>query len=195
MKRSLKPVAIIAGIVLVTLLLVALIAGVVNLVRGDEIVSIPKKTLDIEKEAKNSTATLNIRGPIVADENFYEIDMIITPTKRTFNVYLGYSETPSTSRTYSNTEKAYKEFLYSARKNYMFSTADPIRSREGHCRIGELRTYTLDGTDFDSLAWSNSCDIFGNIPNDNNLWQLYKDQFPDYTDLIQSITTYPEAQR
>lgn len=144
------------------------------------------------KEALRNTSVghqvrMTVRGPIVADENFYSYRITISNNQRKLETYRGYLETPLQTREYGNSNKAYEEFVYALdRARYMDSAvlsgdSDDVR---GICASGKLYRFdVLNGETIVKRLWTTTCkgQVGSQKVNTNILQPLFAKQIPDAT--------------
>ena len=139
----------------------------------------------LHETGDNRAVRWTVRGPIVADEKFKTYAITITPTKRSFVTYSGYEEQVIDTKTYSNTARAYEEFVYALEKADIAKT----RSATGVDFRGVCATHGLafkyvslnDGT-ADHTLWTTTCNgSKGTMAADSGRVQaLFVNQIPDF---------------
>lgn len=199
MDDKIKAVIVFLGGIIAVILLGLVVFKVINSSNGDPITgaglvksqsttAANSVDLDLEKQIKTSSAELSVRGPVVAREDHYQIEMTINATRRTIKVHKGYNSQPISEQTFSNDENAYKEFLYAAKNKGMFVDDATDTSKFGYCSSGQVRTYQLTGNASDVSSWANSCDSAGDISTDRDLYKLFTEQFPNYKTLTEQAS-------
>ncbi len=141
--------------------------------------------------SENHSASLTVRGPIVAQENFYSYNITISPSQRTMNVYSGYLDDVKKSKNLDNNEQAYEQFVYALDKaNMMKGTMpsdDAKNDLRGICATGYVYEYAVlvDKKSVKHL-WTSTCGgskgtLDANVSQLNNLFLA---QVPGSNDLI-----------
>ena len=141
---------------------------------------------------KNSYVELYVRGPITSDQTHNDASITVSANSVTMNNYVGYNGKISDSRTYSNTQNSYFNFLKALDlQSFMASDQKNIGSSPiGRCSFGNVYEFQLynDGNKVQDL-WSSNCngvpgDYKGNI---SNTLDLFKSQVPDFDTLSQEL--------
>jgi len=178
--------------------IVIIIVAIVSISRA--IFSGTQKTDDTPKQDTGRTALLNtgenhsvsltVRGPIVAQEDFYSYEIAVSPSKRTMDVYSGYLDDVKKSKNLDNNEQAYEQFVYALDKaNMMKGTMpsdDAKNDLRGICATGYVYEYAalVDEKPAKHL-WASTCSgskgtldasvsqlnnlFFAQVPGSNNL--------------------------
>lgn len=191
MYRGSKPriLPLIIAIVVIALI----IAGVVSLARmiffssdttnqNEEQVSMRDEVLDT---TTGRSVRYTVRGSIVADENFSSYQITVSPSARTYVAYSGYLETPTQTRSFANSTKAYEEFVHALDKADIAKTRkvenDDIR---GVCATnGRLYVFeTLNLNTVTSSVWTSTCSgSKGSMgANISQIHALFANQIPDF---------------
>lgn len=144
-------------------------------------------------ELANSSASvaLTIDGRIVSSEEHRAISFKIDRNSRTVEVLSGYNGNVIKTRTLSNSEVAYKEFLYALNKAGFTRAQEAQYSEEnGVCPLGQRVIYSVDefGENLQRL-WSTSCRRSdGTLAVDGDLIRrLFEGQIPDYRDFVDGV--------
>ncbi len=125
-------------------------------------------------------------GPIVAEENHYRIEISVSRSRRTIDVYRGYDNLKVASNSFGNTEASFEQFL-SALDNagYRNERRTSLDSEAGVCPKG--RRYVMESNQFgeEYRRWTSSCPDSGNFGGlFSVVRELYQQQIPDYTTFI-----------
>lgn len=138
----------------------------------------------------NASVESNVSGAINALENHRTIQIIITPTTRTINVYSGYNGQVLKTKTYNNTQNAYGEFVTAlgragfTRERKIESNVNP----EAICPTGSRTHYKLyEGSEEAMNLWTATCttgSYGGNVSLTNT---LFKTQIPDYSTITSGV--------
>lgn len=139
---------------------------------------------------ENSSVESNVSGAINALENHRAIQIIITPTTRTINVYSGYNGQVIKTKTYNNTQNAYGEFVTAlgragfTRDRKIDANVNP----EAICPTGSRTHYKLfEGTEEIVNLWTATCTAGtygGNVSLTNT---LFRAQIPDYSTITNGV--------
>lgn len=174
--------------------LLLIIFGIVIFNRGgsENTVTPGKKTVKLSDfiTKENSSVEYSASGAINALENHRTIQIIISPTTRTINVYKGYNGEVLKTQTYPNTQNAYSDFMTAlgragfARERRTDLNQDP----QSICPTGSRSFYKLfEGSEEAVNLWTASCTAGtygGNISLTNTLFQT---QIPDYSTITSGI--------
>ncbi|HUD06153.1 MAG TPA: hypothetical protein VMR18_04550 [Candidatus Saccharimonadales bacterium] len=141
----------------------------------------------------NTQVEMTITGPIVNDQNYQSVQVIVGQSQAQINVLQGYLGTVTTTKSYPNNQTAYLYFL-SALENAGYtdgtSNARP-NSILGLCPFGEHYQLEVNkGSSTVQNYWADSCNdkaetFKGNI---NSVIQLFTNQIPEYSQITQNIT-------
>ncbi len=187
--------------ILAIVVIIVAIAGLVGLARllfaGGDTAKTPE--VDIAREAlltttAGSSVTMNVRGPIVANENFRSFQITVSPTAREVRTYSGYLDTVIDQETLSNNVSAYTQFVYALDKANMTSgkqlegDANDLR---GICATGRITQFIVkrDGEPVQSL-WTSTCSgSKGSLrASTDQLSQLFTRQIPNAPNYISKVS-------
>lgn len=136
---------------------------------------------------------MTVRGPIVADENFYSYTVTVSPTGRRMTTYSGYQEQQLENYQFSNSTKAYTEFV-NALDAEGFTKQDDApeeqESTDGICADGRLYTFeVMVAQSAVQQLWTSSCKnapgtFKGNAPA---VRTLFLRQIPDSATHLRAI--------
>lgn len=199
MKRSNNKVGL---IILVVLVAMVLIGGVVFMVRvilsggstNDKKPAQQPTTEKVDllnKPTASTVVEVKTRGPIVARENHYDIDMTISASSRSLKVYQGYDRAITLKEiNLDNDQNAFNSYL-KALKVRGFDKEnkeeDVAEKTDGVCPNGQLIEYIIrDNTQAGSDLWTVSCsDIHGTFGgNSQGVIDLTEGQIPGASDAI-----------
>lgn len=125
-------------------------------------------------------------GPIVADEDHYNIEIKVSRFNRTINVIQGYQGKVVATSSFSNNEPAFLDFLAALdRAGYTRKAATRFETEAGLCPLN--RRYVFKSNQFgeDFRTWTTSCRERGSFGGDfNTISQLFRDQIPEYGQFI-----------
>lgn len=141
------------------------------------------------KTDDSRSVVMVVRGPIVAQENFKSYRVRVSPTQRSIDVYNGYLRKLNRSKTLSNNEKAYEQFVYALDKANMTKarTSGAGDDLRGICASGYVYEFRVvnQGDTVDEF-WTSTCDgSKGNLGADKDqLAGLFLEQVPGSEDYI-----------
>ena len=188
---------IIPAILAIVVIIVA-IAGLVGLARllftgGSSTSKAPE--VNVAREAllatePDSSVTMIVRGPIVADENFRSYQISVSPSSRTIKTFNGYLDTVIDEDSRANNVSAYTEFVHALDKaNLTVGTqfegeANDLR---GICATGRITQFVIrrDNNPVQTL-WTSTCrGSRGSLrASVDQLSQLFTRQIPDASSFI-----------
>lgn len=136
---------------------------------------------------------MDVRGPIVATENFRSYKITISPSSRTLTTYSGYQGQVANNEQLDNTQKAYEQFVYALDRADMLKgtafTGDKDDTR-GICATGRVYEFTVfeNGAPVKHL-WTSTC---SGSPGSfqasvSQVGDLFLKQFPDGGQQIGSL--------
>lgn len=185
-------------IVLVVIALVAIIA-LVSLgrlfIRGDEndqVVDDSARRALLNTEADRSVS-MNVRGKIIADEDFRSYEIEISPIVRRMTLYKGYKNEIIDAVRLPNSTEAYVEFVNALNRANFSDEAelpDRLNETDGVCATGRLYTFSLlQAQSVTDQTWVTSCrGIAGSFGGDASLSRtLFEEQIPNSKDLLREI--------
>ena len=136
----------------------------------------------------DSVAGLLISGPIVADQNYEQVQININQVSSQINIINGYLGTVVNTKTFENNPSAYSAFL-SALQGSGFNlgnTSYKYKTPVGFCSFGNSYTYTFingGNTIFD--YWATTCGGQGNFKGSiGNVNQLFEAQIPNFSTIL-----------
>lgn len=171
---------IIAGLVglgIVILILVLLI----RLLTGHH--GTPIGQIDVTGYANTQAeATLVMQGPIVVDQDYREIKIIVGRDSNEIDLIQGYEGHVIKSQTYPSNSSAFSAFLQAEQlEGYSKGTSKKLGNYQGYCPFGSRYIYTFNDGNSDVFNyWSTSCGgqgTFKGIPA--NVRNLFIAQIPE----------------
>ena len=136
----------------------------------------------------NTVVEMTVRGPVVARESHYDIDMTISRDKRTIVIYRGYNRDEEFKRMeLDNDQGAFDDLLLALNDSgYTTSVESSTEKNDGLCSSGQLIGFILrDGDNVKSDLWTTSCGGVGNFAGNNSaVIRLLLDQIPGANDAI-----------
>jgi hypothetical protein len=140
---------------------------------------------DLLSTTANREVRMNVRGPIVADENFRSYQIQITPNNRNLTIYKGYEDQVIDNESLGNNIPSYKQFVYALdqaklmNNNELTGAANNIA---GVCATGFLYQFTiLNNNKQVKQLWTTSCNgVGGSLGiNFNPVLNLFIVQIPN----------------
>lgn len=156
----------------------------------DETVAVTRTIADyIEGDA---IATFTNGGEITGTEDYNQIEIEVTPSKRELRIISGYDDVVTTRKQFDNTEEAYAAFMNAlAFEGILAQKEATYNDVAGVCPTGERFIYELniDGIDDDLYSWASSCSRrHGSFDGDRRgVEKLFQKQIPEYRDLTDGI--------
>lgn len=182
-----------AVFMLVTIALI--IAGAVSLGRVLLMPSGNKEPSDNSQTQLVSTTStasvrMNVRGPIVATENFRGFSIVVAPQSRQMSVYSGYNLNVLTQTNLTNVPSGYEQFVY-ALKNLKLADGKELsgdkNDTKGVCPTGILYEFAiLDNNKSVKTLWTTNCASYrGSLKaNRSELYNLFMAQIPNSSTII-----------
>jgi len=142
------------------------------------------KTALLSSSADRSVR-MNVRGDIVADEDFRSYQMIITPNERIYIAYKGYMNQQIDKVSLVNNIPAYEQFIYALygadfmKGNELTGDSNELR---GVCASGKLYEFQiLKSEKVIKKLWTTSCSgLRGSLKASlTQINSLFNDQIPD----------------
>lgn len=139
----------------------------------------------------NSDVSMTIDGPVVADQNYAQVNIVVNASQVTFQQIQGYQGTVVNQQTFANNANAYNVFLH-ALLHAGFSqgrNSKALSDERGICATGQVYIFELhnDGNQLQRY-WATSCGgtktYLGSLSLTITLFQA---QVPGYTDLTQNV--------
>lgn len=186
-------------IALVIIIIIIAIAAIVSLARvvffsG----SSTPEVVDVSRDALLSTTpgrsvVMSVRGPIVADEDFYSYRVKISPNGRAISTYRGYLDNVVDRKTLPNSVAAYEEFVYALDKANLAKGVELEGDKNdvrGICATGKVYEFTiLNNNESVKKLWTSTCKgSVGSLrANVTQLTELFKDQIPGSVHMINHV--------
>lgn len=131
-------------------------------------------------------------GPIIANEEFQQVKLTITPKNRTIEIVQGYSGKVIDVTVLPNTTDAYNAFIGALNgSGYVLVSkkADKAGEESTACATGKRYAYQVlnEGSEVNRL-WSTSCGIGTFGGNNSQVRSLFEKQFPEYKKLTEKVT-------
>ncbi len=183
----------IIGFVVTILLLILAVVLVIGGDNGDQNGNAPEDvTLSDYIDRSGSEVSYTVAGPIVAQENYREIRIIVTPSSRTVQIISGYDGTVTDGRDFGNTRNAYAEFLQALEQAGFAEVNDnpSADGPEGVCPTGRRHSFVLRAEDETVRdLWSVTCrGVRGSFAGQQGIIdRLFKAQIPDYNTIVRNV--------
>lgn len=151
-----------------------------------------EETIVLSEQADSgSEVVFTTYGPIVANEEFTAIRIIVSSQERRYQLLEGYSLAVTDEVRLSNTTSAYESFLF-ALENAHFTAVrgDQPEREDGRCPTTRRHVYRMSIDDEEVLrTWASPCrGERGSFGGEMRLVErLFQAQIPDYRDLTRGI--------
>lgn len=151
------------------------------------------KVIQLSSYSKNNNAQVrySIEGPINAPEVHRSVQISVSPTSRTLNVFAGYQGQAVASQTYPNDTNSYSDFLQ-ALSHAQFTSERQVSSAikpQSICPLGNRSSFEIiENAKSKMNLWTSSCakgTFSGNVSTVRSLFRL---QIPDYEKLTRSVS-------
>lgn len=187
--------------ILTIVIIIVAIAGLVGLGRllfaGGGTPKEPE--VDVARQAllttqPGSSVTMNVRGPIVADENFRSFQIAVSPEAREVTTFTGYLDQVIDQETLGNNTAAYTELVHALDKANLTSgkqfegDANDIR---GICATGRVTQFIVkEGGEPVQTLWTSTCSgSKGSLKaSATQLSQLFVRQIPNAPNYISKVS-------
>jgi hypothetical protein len=183
-------------VLIAVVLLVLLVAGIANLIRGDnggaEATPEPEDIVLTNYDTDDSRLRLIYDGKVIANETRRSLRITISSDERLFELLEGYDGVAIKRKTYPNTSSAYENLVRAADfEGFILAQDNNLGDDErGVCPEGQ-RTVTelINDGDVISRLWAASCNRkLGTLAGDSKaLLRLFQNQIPDYKELTQGV--------
>ena len=140
---------------------------------------------DLLSTSASRAVRVDVRGPIVADENFHSYQIQITPNNRALTIYNGYLSAVADSESLGNNIPSYKQFVNALDQAKLMNSNEltgTANNTDGVCATGFLYQFTiLNSNKQVKQLWTTSCgNASGSLGrNFNPLLSLFIVQIPD----------------
>ena len=116
---------------------------------------------DLLSTSTDRSVLMNVRGPIVADENFHSYQIKISPNARNLTIYNGYLNAVASTESLGNNIPAYNQFVNALdRASFMNANifTGSANNTAGVCATGFLYTFSILKADKNiKQLWTTSC--------------------------------------
>jgi hypothetical protein len=140
---------------------------------------------DLLSTTANREVRMDVRGPIVANENFRSYQIQITPNNRNLTIYSGYESQVTSNESLGNNIPAYKQFVTALDQAKLMNSNEltgTANNTAGVCATGFLYEFTiLNNNKQIKQLWTTSCNgVGGSLGiNFNPVMSLFIVQIPD----------------
>lgn len=151
--------------------------------------TVSKKRL-VDYANTNAVVSVTTEGVINANSIHEQVKLSVDRDQTKFEHFKGYGGNVVFSQTSANTTNAYSAFLSALQKAGFTNGAKDKINMAGYCALGNRYIFeiTQDGQTIQSY-WSSTCGspetYLGDVSRTLNLFKL---QFPDYSELMQDVT-------
>ena len=193
LRRLISIVLVIAVIIIAIMALVSLGRALFS---GGGGTTAAETQVNTGKQALTSTLAdrsvrMTVRGPIVANENFYSYTVTASPSERNMTTYVGYVGQQIDTIQLENNTPAYEQFVYALDKaNLMEGDQASNNDIRGICATGNIYEFeVLQGENSIKKLWTSTCSgslgtLKANLGQISRLFQL---QIPGYSTLVSKI--------
>ena len=152
----------------------------------------PQPSVASYSNSSTAQAALLIDGPVNAVSQHNQVQILVTNSVTTFNIFSGYNGQVVSSRHYVMTPAAFHVFLRSLEgAGFANGSQNPsLRQASGYCPLGDRYIFTFsNGGTLMERYWATSCN---GTPHtyDGDLaltLQLFQNQVPDYDNIVSSL--------
>jgi hypothetical protein len=143
--------------------------------------------------AVDRSVRMNVRGPIVADENFRSYQIAVDSSSRRMTTYSGYLDKTIENVQLGNSAKGYEELVYALnRANLMKGVEldDDKNDTRGICATGRVYEFeVLQGNSVIKRLWTSTCKGSpGSLKASvTQIQKLFNDQIPDSRKTLSKI--------
>lgn len=108
---------------------------------------------------KDTKITMSVRGPVVAKEKHYDVDLTIGQSSRNLVIYKDYDRKDVTKRIdLDNSPKAFSDLSLALNNNgFMTESKEEVEKNNGLCSSGQLITFKVVDGDKSQELWTTSC--------------------------------------
>lgn len=178
-------------IILVIIIVAIVIAALVSIGRAlffstpSQPAAVDQAVTALHDTSGLASVEMDVRGPIVASENFHSYRIVISPSSRTLTTFNGYQSQPGDTQQLANNQKAYEQFVYALERANMLKgtplSGDKDDTR-GICATGRVYEFSvLQGDTAVKHLWTSTCSgSSGSFKASvSQVGNLFLKQFPD----------------
>lgn len=185
-----RVIPIIFILIIIAVAIAAMVSVGQSMFGGEQPEEVNQGKRSLVNTSEDRSVRMIVRGPILADENYYSYMISIKSTSRTMTTYNGYLNRQIETKELPNSLPAYEQFVYALDRAKMMDakefsgTEDDVR---GLCATGKLVKFeTLRGTSVIKSLWTTTChNAPGSLRTEYiTLQNLFRTQIPDYLKMI-----------
>lgn len=186
---------ILVVIIIAAIVIFGLVSLVRSLLHSDTTSDTKKSTVTLSSKLLTTdddrSVSMDVRGPIVSNEEFRSYEMTISPTSRTITTWAGYDRSKILdSETLPNDTKSYDQFVHALDyAGYTKTATVDSNDTSGLCADGRVYNFILAaGADSVDNRWTTNCGIKGSFRGDGTaIRQLFLDQMPKATEYVNKV--------
>lgn len=154
--------------------------------RNSQPVNVTPSPQLVEMADKGAVLTFTEDGPIVAEEDHFQIRITVSSTNRRVEAIRGYQNTVVAQANFDNNDQAFRSFLSALdRAGYTQERETSLNGPEGLCPRGKRYTFMMNSNGEQTTRWATSCRELGNLGAQASiLIDLYQKQVPNYYQFI-----------
>lgn len=154
-------------------------------------VPVTQKTL-ASYATTDASAVMIADGPIGADQNHEQVQIIVSNSDATFEHIKGYQGNVVKTQNYANNTAAFTNFLFALDRAGFTngSNASALKDERGFCPLGDRYIFSLrQGGQTLERYWATTCGGTRTYLGSFDLTrELFQNQIPNYSTLIQDVT-------
>ena len=191
MELTLKPIYILIGALIVIAGLAFVLVTIFK--PGSDSATVAPPVVLADHASESNSVSYLVDGVINSPEKHRAIQITVSNTVRTLQVFSGYQGNELIVKTYPNNVESYKEFLAALQTigSTNYDTKATSDNYLGQCPFGYRFVIRTSGfKDVPEMLWTTSCsDSSGNFRgNLEQINQLFKKQIPDYDAVIKGVS-------
>lgn len=138
---------------------------------------------------KDSQVFVTTEGSVNGEDVHRSIRISVSSSYRQIDIVEGYQNKVIKTKTYSNNQDAYHEFMYALSKTgYGKTRKTDIPSEDGVCATGERYIFeVLDNGDSASRTWTADCMKGSSPASPDKVTHLFEEQITDYDDITKDV--------
>lgn len=180
-------------VVFIVFLVLAII--ILAIFRPDSDISIDEQVAvdqSLSEKYGNSQMRYIQTGSVTAPENHFQVNINVTNSSRTIDIYNGYGVAPKITKSYPNNQESFNAFLGALEGSGFFLSKNANKSInfDTFCTLGIRYSYqALNDNELIQNTWNSSCNPKeGSFAGSSNLIrQLFIQQIPEYNSLMNGV--------
>lgn len=185
-----RVIPIVFILIVIAVAIAAMVSVGQSMFGGDQPEEVNQGKRSLVNTSEDRSVRMIVRGPILADENYYSYTVTVKAASRTMTTYNGYLNRQIETKELPNSLPSYEQFVYALDRAKMMDAKefsgdeDDIR---GLCATGKLVKFeTLRGTSVIKSLWTTTCrNAQGSLRTEYiALQNLFRTQIPDYSKMI-----------